>query len=117
MPLFYYEAINEKKKIVKGKIEHEDRSDVIKTLVSQKLRPIKITETKPNSLTSMNISFGGKKIKNSDLVIMTRQLSVMVGAGVPLIRSLNSLAFSIKYPNLNNGGYISIVFSFIKFML
>ena len=92
MPLFYYEAINEKKKIVKGKIEHEDRSDVIKTLVSQKLRPIKITETKPNSLTSMNISFGGKKIKNSDLVIMTRQLSVMVGAGVPLIRSLNSLA-------------------------
>ena len=92
MPLFYYEAIDEKKKIVKGKIEHEDRSDVIKTLVSQKLRPIKITETKPNSLTSMNISFGGKKIKNSDLVIMTRQLSVMVGAGVPLIRSLNSLA-------------------------
>lgn len=92
MPLFYYEALNDKKKIIKGKIEQDDRSAVIKALVAQNLRPVKITETKPNSLTSIDISFGGKKIKNSDLVIMTRQLSVMVGAGVPLIRSLNSLA-------------------------
>lgn len=94
MPIFDYEALNDKNEIIKSSIEQDNRSAVIKFLTSQGLRPIKIEESKPSLGKSLNISLGssGKKIKSHDLVIFTRQLSVMVGAGVPLIRSLNSLA-------------------------
>lgn len=41
---------------------------------------------------SINLGFlGGDKVKSDDIVMFTRQLSAMVGAGVPLLRALNSL--------------------------
>lgn len=92
MPLYYYEALDEKNKIIKGTVELDDRASAIKLLTSQNLRPVKITVTKPSFTKSLSVSIGGKKVKTTDLVILTRQLSVMIGAGVPLIRSLNSLA-------------------------
>ena len=91
MSLFYYEALDRNNKIIKDTVEQDDRTKVIDMLTAQGLRPIKIVATKPSALKSMSISLGGKKVKSSELVIFTRQLSVMVGAGVPLIRSLNSL--------------------------
>ena len=93
MPTFSYVAIDDQKKTVNGKTELPDRASVIAALTKQNLRPISIKETKARKGFSIDFNnlFGQSKVKNDQLVIFTRQLSAMVSAGVPLLRSLTSL--------------------------
>ncbi|MCA9334781.1 type II secretion system F family protein [Candidatus Saccharibacteria bacterium] len=91
MPIFNYVATSERtNKTTKGSVEAADEAGVMEALKKQNLRPLSITlENKtPSALDNLLHS---KKVKSDDLVIFTRQLSAMIGAGVPLLRSLNSL--------------------------
>lgn len=89
---FAYIATNTQGKTVLGSLEAATKSDVISTLTKDGLRPISVKEEKStSSKLSFRAFFGGNKVKNDDLVMFTRQLSAMVGAGVPLLRALNSL--------------------------
>jgi len=92
MPRFTYIASDEQHNIVKGKTELPDRSSVINALAKQNLRPISIRVLKDKK-TSIDFDhlFEPTKVKQDQLVSFTRQLSAMVGAGVPLLRSLSSL--------------------------
>jgi type IV pilus assembly protein PilC len=93
MPRFSYIAIDAGRKAVNGKTEQADRASVIAALTKQNLRPVSIKEIKvrPGFSIDLNNLFKPTKVKNDQLVIFTRQLSAMVGAGVPLLRSLTSL--------------------------
>lgn len=92
MTLFSYIAVNAKRESINGTIEQDNRSAAIDALVKQGLRPVSIREA--NAKKQLGGIFAGRKghIKNDHLVLMTRQLSAMVGAGVPLVRSLTSLS-------------------------
>ncbi len=93
MPLFDYVAINPKGETTKGTIEEADRASAIASLAKQRLRPISIKEAKEKPAGSgFNNAMGGGKIKAEQLVMFTRQLSAMVGAGVPLLRALTALS-------------------------
>jgi type IV pilus assembly protein PilC len=105
MVMFSYVATDSANNPVTGTTEQPDRAAAIASLVKQGLRPISIKEFTPKkSFFSLdNNLFGGKKIKNEDLVMFTRQLSAMVGAGVPLLRALSSLAeHNDKSPTLKS---------------
>ena len=92
MPRFSYTASDEQNNVVKGKTELPDRSSVINALVKQKLRPISIRLLKQKkSGIDFDHLFEPTKVKQDHLVNFARQLSAMVGAGVPLLRSLSSL--------------------------
>lgn len=93
MTRFAYTAIDENRKAVSGKTELPDRASVIAALTKQNLRPVSIKEVKASALMSVDFKrmFEPTKVKSDQLVIFTRQLSAMVGAGVPLLRSLTSL--------------------------
>jgi len=92
MPRFSYIASDEQNNIIKGKTELPDRSSVISALTKQKLRPISIRVLKAKkSSIDFDHLFEPTKVKQDQLVSFTRQLSAMVGAGVPLLRSLSSL--------------------------
>lgn len=116
MPIFSYIAVDSKKTPINGTIEQPDRDSVISALTKQGLRPISIKETKlkassPNSALT-NLLGGEKKIKSDQLVMFTRQLSAMVGAGVPLLRALTSMSDHVaENPTLKKilGGVISDV--------
>lgn len=83
MPTYSYVAIDADKKTVSGKTELPDRASVIAALQKQNLRPVSINEVKAGGF-SMNITlFEKNKVKQDQLVIFTRQLSAMTGAGVP----------------------------------
>lgn len=105
MPSYQYSATSKDGTgISKGKIDAIDESAVMNALKKQGLRPLSVSlvnEKKGgNSFESL---FGpGKKVKSDDLVIFTRQLSAMVGAGVPLLRSLNALEQHSESPALKN---------------
>jgi type IV pilus assembly protein PilC len=141
MTVFSYIAVDSKRSPVNGTIDLPDRNSVIDTLTKQGLRPISIKEAKLGS-TSVSSNFskllgGEKRIKSDQLVMFTRQLSAMVGAGVPLLRALTSLSGHIaenptlkkmlegiiadieggstlgdalaKYPNTFNDVYVNMV--------
>jgi len=92
MPKYIYIATNSQNKSVSGTLEASDKAAVMATLSKQQLRPISIKEGSGGKGSfSLNDFFGGNKVKSDDLVMFTRQLSAMVGAGVPLLRALTSL--------------------------
>ena len=89
MPSFTYEALNNENKTVHGTIEGVDRNSVVATLTKQGLKPLQITLQ--SAALKRGLSLFKPKVKITDLVIFTRQLSTMVSAGVPLLRALNTL--------------------------
>ena len=92
MARFSYSAADSQNNIVKGKTELPDRTAVITALAKQGLRPISIKKLK-DSKSSFDFDhlFESTKVKQDQLVAFTRQLSAMVSAGVPLLRSLTSI--------------------------
>lgn len=93
MALFTYLATNKANKSITGTLDASDRAAVISALNKQGLRPVSVKE-KSATARSFDLSnlFGAGHVKSDDLVMFTRQLSAMVGAGVPLLRALNSLS-------------------------
>jgi len=93
MAYFAYIAVDDAGKVVKGKTELPDRTSVITALTKQQLKPVSIRRLKKVVKQSINFEnlFQATKVKPDHLVVFTRQLSAMVGAGVPLLRSLSSL--------------------------
>jgi len=101
MTKFSYIAINGSQKSVSGITDQPDRAGVIAALTKQQLRPVSIKETIGSSSGfSLNNLMNSTKVKSDDLVIITRELSAMVGAGVPLLRALTSLASHSESPAL-----------------
>lgn len=104
MPRFSYISINAKGEPVNGLIDQPDRNSVIKALTRQGLKPISIKESKKGLvLLQFNNLLTTNKVKSDHLVMFTRQLSAMVGAGVPLLRALSALSDHIsESPALKN---------------
>lgn len=91
MPVFEYLLVNKKKETVSSTIEAADKLSAINALKSRG-QLIKIEEK--SAKKAGGFSFGKKKkgAKTDEIVMFTRQLSAMVSAGVPILRSLNSMA-------------------------
>lgn len=83
---FTYTATNSDGKQVQGITEALDKNAVISSLRKQGLTPVII---KADSSANKAKKIG--RIKNREIVVFTRQLSTMVSAGVPLVRSLATL--------------------------
>lgn len=97
MPIFEYHALNKNGQTVKGNIESVDRTTAIGALTKQGLKPLSVKSEGTNS-KNINIGFLKPKVKTTDIVIFTRQLSTMVSAGVPLLRALNTLSTQAENP-------------------
>ncbi len=92
MPRFSYVASDAQQNVVKGKSDLNDRASVITALTKQGLQPISIKRLKDKAPSiDFNNLFESTKVKQDQLVAFTRQLSAMVSAGVPLLRSLTSI--------------------------
>lgn len=92
MTQFSYIAIDPDRNTINGTTDLPDRASVIAALQKQNLRPVSIKEVTAKKGFNLNLNiFEQNKVKGDQLVIFTRQLSAMTGAGVPLLRSLTSL--------------------------
>lgn len=91
MPEYKYTARQQNGSIHKGTITAQNRVAAMTTLQGRQLTPMVVQEVKRGG---MNIDIklpGSTGVKNRDLVIFTRQFSVMVSAGVPILRALTIL--------------------------
>ena len=67
-------------------MEAPSRSAVLARLRGMQISPMPDKIKEKSSIFDINITFGG--IPTRDLVVFTRQLSTMIDAGLPLVRSL-----------------------------
>lgn len=94
MPLFNYSGVDNDNKPVKGSVEGMSKDAVSEALTKQGIKSAQIilaTNEKKSGLSLFQ-----PKVKQSDLVIFTRQLATMVSAGVPLLRALNTLQQQVE---------------------
>ncbi len=89
MPSYTFVAVDKTNKTIKGALDANNESNALENLRNQGLRVLQLKVA--GKTKSLNFALGGKKVKSKDLVIFTRQLSTLVNAGVPLVRSLSTL--------------------------
>lgn len=95
MPVFEYTALDIKGKTITGIIDSDNPLSARQNLRSSKIFPVSIkevhdTRTKKESLlTSIIRPF--TRVKPSEISMMTRQLSTLIGAGFQLVSAINTL--------------------------
>ena len=91
--LFEYKAKNLNAETVEGTLEAINQSAAVNILASRKMIIISLKESGalPIWRRSLHISFL-ERVSQKDMVFMSRQLSVMVLAGLPLVKALEVLA-------------------------
>tara|TARA_B100000886_G_scaffold265816_1_gene190181 strand:- start:317 stop:1507 length:1191 start_codon:yes stop_codon:yes gene_type:complete len=92
MPAYSYTAINQNGTKKKGIISAESEREARKLVKDLKLTPLKVSESKDLGKTL--------KIKDKDIVIMTRQLATLLEASTPIVEALNITANQLQNKNL-----------------
>ena len=91
-PAYSYTAINQDGTKKKGILSAESEREARKLVKDLKLTPLKVSESKDLGKTL--------KIKDKDIVIMTRQLATLLEASTPIVEALNITAKQLKNKNL-----------------
>ncbi len=92
MANFTYTARLQNGQTQKGTIQAHDRPAAMAALRLKRLQPIVVTEVKSKGGLNMNITLPGSSgVNTRDLVVFTREFSVMINAGVPIMRALSIL--------------------------
>ena len=86
MPIYRYTAKNEFGETIKGKVEAKNTNQAANALISRSLLIINIKPIAEGSFGFIQSKLMG--VRDDDLVNFTRQLSTMIGAGLPLATSL-----------------------------
>ena len=92
MPAYSYTAINQDGTKKKGILSAESEREARKLVKELKLTPLKVSESKDLGKTL--------KIKDKDIVIMTRQLATLLEASTPIVEALNITAKQLRNKNL-----------------
>lgn len=102
MAAFEYKALNAKGKQKKGVVEGDNARQVRQRLKEQGLVPVEVVETKvKNSSDKVTTSFK-RGISTNDLALLTRQLSTLVQASMPLEECLKAVAEQSEKPRITN---------------
>lgn len=121
MPIFQYTAMDSSGKEKKGRMDAENEQAVGAALKEQGMFPTSIKEAKGSGGSKKSSAVGGgqrdKKggsmfaklsdiqlgspvVKKKDLTVFTRQLAILLDAGLPLVRALKTLETQSKNPQL-----------------
>jgi type IV pilus assembly protein PilC len=98
VPRFTFEARDTRGRVFKGELEAPTESEARIKLRAQKLMPMKLSqaEQKVSGLKKV----GGKGVPLKELQIFTRQLSTLLGSGIPILQSLEVLSQSQRSPGM-----------------
>ncbi len=93
MPDYQYQGVDKQGKRVEGKLASGSEGDLRMALRGMGIRPTRISQVGAlNTDLGTLIKGGGGRVKLEILVTFTRQLQVLIGAGVPLVQGLDMLA-------------------------
>lgn len=95
---FTYTAVDKSGKRVTGTIEASSEHAANESLKLRDIRPLGLKAVSGKG-ASNPFSAKNRKVKSKELMVFTRQLSTMINAGVPLVRSLNTLQLQTENPS------------------
>lgn len=100
MALFGYKVRSPQGNVLTGTMEAREQRMVIDRLRHQRFIVLEIGEIKKSASKDLldSINFLKKKVKQKDLVLFSRQLSTLIGAGVPIVQGLTILLDQIENP-------------------
>lgn len=93
MAVFEYKVRTKEGKIAKGMIEEDSRELVQNTLHSQGYVIISIAQKRGKL---KRVTSG--KVKADEIVVFSRQLTTLIGSGIPLVQALEILTEQVKNP-------------------
>jgi general secretion pathway protein F len=99
MALFQYRAADQSGKVIEGTMEAQAENGVVSRLHEMGFIPLRIappSETQGKALQVPLTLFFRKKTTQRELLHFTRELSTLLGAGLPLDRSLSVLASLVE---------------------
>ena len=95
MPVYEYTALTGAGKKIKGVIDADSSTAARQKIRGQGNYPVEIKETSTKIATAAKTSLLslqlGQRVKQQEVHIATRQLATLLGAGIPLVPSLNGL--------------------------
>lgn len=96
LPEFYYEVRDSQGRLVRGNLDAITRERAVRQLQELEQIVIAVQEVRPrwNPLGEMRRAlhrWGYERVALRDVAIFTRQLSLLLAAGVPILRALESL--------------------------
>jgi type IV pilus assembly protein PilC len=100
MAFFSYKVKSPEGNVLTGTIEAREERMAVDRLRRQRFIVLKIGEIKKNTLRDLldGINFLKKRVRQKDLVLFSRQLSTLIGAGVPIVQGLTILLNQIENP-------------------
>lgn len=103
MSTFVYKAMDKAGTEVAGTLDADNEALALGRLKDMGYLPLEVREeraAKGGILDAFSGIFLRKRVRGKDLVTFTRQLSTLIDAGLPLLRSLNVLGEQTESPNL-----------------
>jgi general secretion pathway protein F len=105
MPVYEYSALDASGKNLSGIIDADSAFTARQKLRGSGVFPVEVKEVSvsiPSGLPSGPVSVSGlfKRIKPAEISVTTRQLSILLAAGVPLVGALDALGSQIPNPLL-----------------
>ncbi len=100
MAVFLFQAKSHEGRFVKGELDALNEQEARIKIRAQRLVPLKVlAKEKQSESKGMNLNFSSG-VPAKDLQIFTRQFSVLVASGVPIVQGIESLAQGSRSPNL-----------------
>jgi general secretion pathway protein F len=96
MPLFEYKGVDAKSKNVSGTVDADSEKAARTKLRRQKIFPTKISQ-QGKGIKEVRL-FKGVKVE--EIASMTRQLSVLINANIPLIDALEATTDQVEHPEI-----------------
>jgi type IV pilus assembly protein PilC len=103
MALFDFQAKADDGRIVKGELDASNEFEARVRLRAQRLTPLKVEGKKgATGLKMPKLKFGGESVSLKDLQVFTRQFAVLVGAGVPIVQSIEAMSRGARSPGMTS---------------
>lgn len=99
MARFVYEARNISGQNLKGEVEAANEAEARVKLRAQKLVPIRVGLAQAKTAPKGGFFLGGG-VSSKDMQIFTRQLSTLLGAGIPILQAIDTLGTGTRSPAL-----------------
>ena len=98
MPQYNYVAVNRSGEKIKGTMVAPNESEVRVALRSQQLRPLKIQQPNLLEFDLAKILDLGGSTSQADLALFTKQLSILITSGIPLIQGIEIIEGQLQNP-------------------
>ncbi len=100
MPIFEYRGVNATGKNIRGVVDAESPQLARAKLRSDGIYLTDLSEGSSQRVKSSKASGFGAVVRSRDIAIMTRQLSTLISAGIPLVESLSALVEQTEHLKL-----------------